>query len=109
MHFLIDAQLPPALVELFREAGHDAVHVSDLGLLMARDSEIRAIAVKREMVIVTKDEDFVTMRRLSDRAPRVVWIRTGNMTKRALIARLRPVLEEVCEALAEGEAIVEFR
>jgi predicted nuclease of predicted toxin-antitoxin system len=109
VHFLIDAQLPVGLVRLFRQAGHEATHVEDVGLLAARDSEIRPFAARAGMVIVTKDEDFVIKRQLSARAPSVVWIRTGNTTNRALTARMKPVMEEILMALAEGEPIVEVR
>lgn len=109
MHFLIDAQLPVGLVNLFREAGHEAIHVVDAGLLTARDGEIRTYAAKAGMVVVTKDEDFAVMRRFSANAPRVIWVRTGNTTNRALKARLQPLMAEILTALADGEAIVEVR
>jgi predicted nuclease of predicted toxin-antitoxin system len=35
VRFLIDAQLPPALARYLAALGHDAKHVSDVGLLMA--------------------------------------------------------------------------
>jgi predicted nuclease of predicted toxin-antitoxin system len=38
--FLIDAQLPPLLAEALRNAGCEAVHVADLGLLTATDRQI---------------------------------------------------------------------
>jgi predicted nuclease of predicted toxin-antitoxin system len=37
MRFLIDAQLPPALVRWLTEQGHDAEHVVDCGLAEADD------------------------------------------------------------------------
>ena len=107
MRFLVDAQLPPGLVRLFREAGLQAVHVTDVGLLNAGDNEIRAYAVSEGMIVVTKDEDFAVARRLSASAPAVMWVRIGNATNRVLMERLRPVLAEVLDALAGGEPIVE--
>ena len=61
------------------------------------------------MIIVTKDEDFVTMRRLSSRAPRVIWVRIGNATSRALRMKMEPLMPETLSALAAGEEIVEIR
>jgi predicted nuclease of predicted toxin-antitoxin system len=109
VHFLIDAQLPVGLIRLFQQAGHEAAHVYEVGLLGARDGEIRAFAARAGMIVVTKDRDFATMRQLSSRAPRVVWIRTGNTTNHALRTRLEPAMDEILAALAEGEAIVEIR
>lgn len=109
MRFLIDAQLPPALKSLFIDAGHDAAHVADVGMLTESDATIGAYAAEAEMIIVTKDEDFVTMRRLSSRAPRVVWVRIGNATSRALRMKMEPLMPETLSALAAGEEIVEIR
>ena len=109
MKFLVDAQLPPGLVRLFKEAGHQAVHVADVGLLNAGDDGIRVYAVNEGMIVVTKNEDFAIMHRLSENAPAVVWVRIGNATNRVLMGRLRPVLPEVLDALAGGESIVEVR
>jgi predicted nuclease of predicted toxin-antitoxin system len=81
----------------------------DVGLLNAGDDEIRVYAVNEGMTIVTKDEDFAIMRRLSANSPAVVWVRIGNATNRVLVERLRPVLTEVLDALADGESIVEVR
>ena len=40
MRLLIDNALSPALADLLRRAGHDAVHVRDVGLHHASDEEI---------------------------------------------------------------------
>jgi predicted nuclease of predicted toxin-antitoxin system len=109
VRFLIDTQLPPGLVHLFIQAGHEAVHVTDVGLLTENDAKVGAYASEAGMIIVTKDEDFVTMRRLSSGAPKVVWVRIGNATSRALTARMRPLMAETLAALAAGEVIVEVR
>jgi predicted nuclease of predicted toxin-antitoxin system len=107
--FLIDAQLPPGLVELFARAGHEAVHVADVGLHTADDAKISVFARRSGMLIVTKDEDFATMRRFSPSAPRVSWIRIGNATNRALWDRLQPVMDEIFAAVAAGEGVIEVR
>ena len=109
MRFLIDAQLPPGLVKLFVEAGHEVVHVMDLGLLSEGDAKIGAYAARESMIVVTKDEDFVQMRLLSSEVPGVLWIRIGNATNRVLTMRLQPLLREVLAALAAGEKVVEIR
>jgi predicted nuclease of predicted toxin-antitoxin system len=109
VRFLIDAQLPPDLKSLFVSFGLEAVHVLDVGLLHATDNQIRVFATREKMVIVTKDEDFAIMKRLSPKGPQLVWIRIGNTTKRILIDRMRPRLPEILDALLAGEAIVEVR
>lgn len=39
MKFLIDAHLPPSLRDVFREAGHDAVHTLEFPTEMLRETE----------------------------------------------------------------------
>jgi predicted nuclease of predicted toxin-antitoxin system len=109
VRFLIDAQLPPGLVNLFVDAGHEAVHVTDIGLLTEQDTRIGTYALQEGMIVVTRDEDFVQMRLLSSETPRVLWIRIGNATNRVLAMRVQPLLGEALSALASGEKIVEIR
>jgi predicted nuclease of predicted toxin-antitoxin system len=58
MRFLVDAQLPPALARWLAANGHEATHVSDVGLQTASDPAIWDHALAVSSVIVTKDEDF---------------------------------------------------
>lgn len=106
MRFLVDAQLPPALVAWLRRRGHEADHVRDLGLDRRPDSEIAAKAAARSAVIVTKDADFA---HLSSTKPgcRVVWLRFGNATSWGILQSLEPVFGEVEQALADGQVLVE--
>ena len=39
MKLLLDANLSPEVARLLKEAGHDAIHVADIGLLTATDPE----------------------------------------------------------------------
>jgi predicted nuclease of predicted toxin-antitoxin system len=55
MKLIIDQGLPRSAVEVLRAAGHDAVHVGDLGMSRARDDEILALALERAAVVVTLD------------------------------------------------------
>ncbi len=107
MNFLIDAQLPPALSLWLRERGHEAVHVSEVGLTGATDAEIANRAQADGSVLVTKDEDFVTLR-LPDRFA-LLWLRCGNATNAALRDWLGPRWETIERMLEAGERFVEVR
>ncbi len=107
MRFPVDAQLPPALTRYLRTAGHEADHVADLGMEAASDHAIWLKAVELGAVLVTKDEDFVTLRALRPGGPPVVWIRTGNTTRDLLIETFSAVLGAIIEALDRGETVVE--
>lgn len=58
MNLLIDANLSPRLVALLADADVEAIHVGELGLLQATDSEIIERARQDRSVIVTADSDF---------------------------------------------------
>jgi predicted nuclease of predicted toxin-antitoxin system len=107
MKYLIDAQLPPGLVRWFEGCGFEAAHVFDLGLGASGDAEIAALAEKDGYVLVSKDEDFLTLR-LPDRFA-VLWLRCGNTTNRALTEWMDERWERVAALLQSGERLVELR
>jgi predicted nuclease of predicted toxin-antitoxin system len=72
VRFLIDAQLPPALARHLESLGHEATHVADFGMEAARDTEIWSRASVMHAVLVSKDEDFVTMRALRADGPALI-------------------------------------
>ena len=61
MRFLFDNALSPCLAEGLRDAGHDAVHVRDLGLAGATDDELFKLAAKEDWVLLSRDTDFGTI------------------------------------------------
>ena len=107
MRFLIDAQLPPALADRLRSAGHAADHVNAVGLGDATDQRIWNYAADRNAVIITKDQDFADLAHRSPGAS-VIWIRLGNTTARALWSAIEPLLPEILDGLACGERLIEI-
>lgn len=108
MQFIVDAQLPPALAEALRSSGHDASHVADLDLTTALDRQIWEVAIARSAVLVTKDRDFALLRETSSDGPTILWIRTGNIDNRTLIAGLLQTLPRIQSGIERGEKIIEF-
>lgn len=107
MRFLLDAQPPPSFAEILRTGGHEATPVRDVGLREASDSEIWRFARAEGMVIVSKDEDFAVRVGQVGPPPHVVWLRLGNVSKRALALRFEPLLPNIVAALGAGEALIE--
>ncbi len=60
MKFLIDADSPHSLVDIFNNCGHQAAHVRDI-IGSATDDEILEFANKNNYVIVTRDLGFAAM------------------------------------------------
>jgi predicted nuclease of predicted toxin-antitoxin system len=106
--FLIDAQLPPSLAEALRQAGCQAVHIVDLGLLAATDQQIWDEAISRSAILVTKDRDFPIRRAASDDGPTILWVRVGNMSNRKLIELALQALPAIIDAIERDEAVIEF-
>ena len=61
MNYVVDANLSPRLAALLRDAGHDAVHVRDIGLRTASDDEIIDYAISADRIIISHDTDFGTL------------------------------------------------
>lgn len=109
MTFLVDNQLPPALVRLFEGAGVNAAHVRDVGLQTATDREIWQYAAAKECVVVSKDEDFLHLSTHDSAGPAFIWVRLGNCRTDALLAAFNAVLPRVVQSLSEGERVIEIQ
>ncbi len=109
MHFLVDAQLPPSLARWLEAHGHEAAHVSEIGLLFASDRAIATRAHGLGAVIVTKDEDFLLTLKDGKGPPAVLWLRVGNASNPALLAWLERRWPNSEQALVRGERLVEVR
>lgn len=107
MKFVVDAQLPPVMARWLQEAGHEAGHVEDAGLLTAEDAAIWSHAEKTGAAILTKDEDFADRARAGDEPPVVVWLRIGNCSNAELRAWFEPRLAGIVQMAGEDSRIIE--
>jgi predicted nuclease of predicted toxin-antitoxin system len=91
MKFLIDAQLPGALVTSFREAGLEATHTFDLpDSNRTTDQTINELSIKERYIVVTNDSDFVESFLLRGEPWKLLLVSTGNISN--------PLLEAVFAA-----------
>jgi predicted nuclease of predicted toxin-antitoxin system len=71
----LDAQLSPSLaVWLSRRFKLEVAAVRDVGLRNAEDHEIFDAARKADVVVVTKDRDFVNLLERYGPPPKVLWV-----------------------------------
>lgn len=109
MKFLIDAQLPPALVLWLRATGHEAEHVRDVGLLKADDEAVWKHALETQAIIITKDEDFAAKSARTTPAPIIVWLRIGNAANRVLQPWLEQKFPAILDLIKAGNKLIEVR
>jgi predicted nuclease of predicted toxin-antitoxin system len=107
MKFLVDAQLPPGLCRWLEARGHSAVHVVEVLAGETPDREVAGYAAANDLILISKDEDFLT--RYPPVHYRLVWVRVGNATNRALTVWLEARWDGVVAALEAGERLVEVR
>jgi predicted nuclease of predicted toxin-antitoxin system len=63
MRFLIDANLPRAVIAALESAGHQVEFARDVGLGAAPDEQIAARARESGAALLTRDMDFADVRR----------------------------------------------
>jgi len=74
----IDAQLSPQLASWISDKFSVQAHaVRDLGLRQAEDRAIFLEARKQNVVIMTKDSDFLTLYDEMGAPPKILWITCG--------------------------------
>ncbi len=108
MRFLLDQNLSPLLVDLLGHRGHDVVHVRDLGLHKADDSELVTLAVAEDRIIVSADTDFGDLLASSNASrPSVLLLRRQDRRRAAEVAAMILLnLDSVAEDLATGAIVV---
>lgn len=109
MKFWVDAQLPPMLAQWrSREYGVDARALRELGLRDAPDIEIFQAAHDADVVVVSKDNDFVELVSRHGTPPQLLWVTCGNVTNERLQAVFGKTFPEALASLRSGQAIVEI-
>ncbi len=81
---LFDQNVSPKLTHLLRDIFHGSIHVSQIGLAKASDFVVREYALRNELILVSKDADFSELGLLLGFPPKVIWIRHGNCSTKAI-------------------------
>ena len=108
MRFLVDENLSRRLVTALAIAGHDVVHVADLGPEVCPGWDLLKAARARGRTIISSDTDFGTLlaeERAS--APSMILMRRlSNRRADELSALILANLDDVADALEQGAVIV---
>ena len=105
----IDAQLSPALASWITTNFSIKCHtVRELGLLGAKDRQIFQAAREAEVVVMTKDSDFLLLLDRLGPPPKLLWITCGNTSNAHLKEILKAGLAKALDLLQQGERLVEI-
>lgn len=109
MKFVIDQQLPPALIAWVQKRGHEAEHVRNIGLRDAVDPEIWRHAEQSGSAVITKDENFASRRSRVAAGPVIIWLRIGNSTTPELFEWLDAKWPSIEVELSGQATVIEVR
>lgn len=109
MIYWIDAQLPPQLADwLSWTFKVEAIALRDLNLRDAEDEMIFRHAQQPNIVLISKDSDFVELVLRFGIPPQLLWVTCGNVTNQRLQQLFSQVFPQALSLLASGEAIIEI-
>jgi predicted nuclease of predicted toxin-antitoxin system len=108
VNFLIDENLAPRLASELDGAGHDAVHVSDLGLRSSTDQAILKVAFNQGRILISRDTDFgLLIERDIAGSPSLILIRRmSDYRVKAIVGRVLVLLSVHSEVLTSGGIVV---
>lgn len=108
MKFIIDNAISPIVAELLKQSGHDAIHVRDIGLQSASDSEIFKEAENQNRIIISADTDFGTLLALWNKSrPSVILFRhDSDHRPKHQFSLLMANLPNIIQALETGSIVV---
>ena len=109
MTFWVDAQLSPRIARWLADTyGVTARPVRDIGLRDAEDADIFLEARKAGAVIISKDNDFVSLLERHGSPPQLIWLTCGNTSDAELQRVFAAQFREAMRLLIEGESLVEI-
>ncbi len=106
MKLLLDQGLPLSAAALLRDSGLDTIHVGEIEMSEAEDTEIIQRVKEEGRAVATLDADFHALLALDEAiAPSVIRIRIERLRAKALTELLLSVITECEEELQQGAAV----
>ena len=102
MKLLLDENISFKLVSKLQDLFPGIKHISNFQLNSIDDKIIFQFAKENDFAIVTFDEDYFTLSVLNSFPPKIIWLRTGNVSTNALEKILRDKELVVKDFLADN-------
>jgi predicted nuclease of predicted toxin-antitoxin system len=104
--FLVDESLSATVAQLLRAKGHEAIHLSERGLLGTADTDVMRIAGSDDRVVISVDTDFGELLALGQHpGPSVILIRRTPHRPAEQFRLLVAALPEIEAALLAGAIV----
>jgi predicted nuclease of predicted toxin-antitoxin system len=109
MTIWVDAQLPPQLAPWLTEIFEvEAFSIRFLGLRDAEDEDIFAKAKLANVVLISKDSDFVELVQRHGSPPKLIWVTVGNVTNANLHQLFTATFKDIVTLLEGDNDVVEL-
>ena len=109
MRFLVDAQLPPSLKQLFIDNGYDCIHTIDLAQGNdTPDKIINKSSLAEQRILIIKDSDFYDDFIIKNEPYKLIMVKLGNTSTKELIRFFKRWFAEIIDKI-EVENMVLLR
>ena len=88
MRLLFDQNISQRIVKHLEDIFPNSTHIKFVGLQDASDIEVFRFAKNNDYTIVTFDSDFVDLNVLKGIPPKIIWLKTGNLTTKSITSLL---------------------
>jgi predicted nuclease of predicted toxin-antitoxin system len=104
--FIVDAQLPKSLSDFLCSKGYDSIHTLDLPEKNKTvDDYINGLSIKENRVVISKDADFLESFLLKKIPPKLLLVKTGNITNASLLQIFEQHLTYITDSLLANSLI----
>lgn len=109
LKFIIDTQLPPKLAKFLRNKGFSAIHTTYFpnGHLLD-DKTIIQIAIRDNLIIITKDSDFLDNYLIHGVPPKVLMLQFGNINNADLVNLFENNIANIEKTFTGGADFITF-
>ncbi|MFP4469268.1 MAG: DUF5615 family PIN-like protein [Bacteroidales bacterium] len=101
MKLLFDQNISYRITRKVSDFFPDCKHISTIGLNDAEDPDIWKFAKENRYVIVTIDSDFYDLALIKGIPPKIIWIRTGNISTDDLAGILKDNQQQIVDFVHE--------
>ena len=106
MKFIVDAQLPKSLSNFLKWKGFDSIHTIDLpDKNETKDNSILKLSLSENRVVITKDIDFFDSFLIKSQPKKLVLVKTGNISNKALLDLFSSKMDLIVKMLKRSSLI----